>query len=161
MAKKSATIKADKSVIAKLTAKKNLERTPAPIKIGGRDDADLTMRALSIRQPWAEEILRGVKTIEFRGKITHFRGTVYVYASLGRYRKDEEATFVEDIGCEIDNLPRGLIVGTIDILNCVENKKHKDFEWTLANPKRLKILLKPTNQPNPTWFSPFGTPVDD
>jgi len=138
-----------------------MERAPTPIKIGGRENADLSLRALSIRQPWAEQIMRGVKMIEYRGKITHFRGTVYLYASLGRYRKDEEASFVDNLGYEIDGLPRGLIVGTIDIVNCVEDKKHKIFEWTLAKPKRLKTLLKPTNQPNPTWFFPFGNPDDE
>lgn len=29
------------------------------------------MRALSIRQPWAELILRGVKTVEYRSRRTH------------------------------------------------------------------------------------------
>ena len=34
-----------------------------------------TMRALSIRQPWAELILRGVKTVEYRSRATRSDAT--------------------------------------------------------------------------------------
>jgi len=45
------------------------------------------MRALSIRQPYAELILRGVKTIEFRSRPTHIIGQrFYIYASKGKSR---------------------------------------------------------------------------
>ena len=91
---------------------------------------------------------------------TNIRGTIYIYAGLGRYPKDEEASLVEDIGYYIDDLPRGFIVGTVDIVDCVQNQAEGDFEWSLANPKRLKIFLKPTNRPNPIWFFPFGNPAD-
>jgi hypothetical protein len=40
------------------------------------------MRALSIRQPWAELILRGVKTVEYRSRPTRIIGErFYIYAS--------------------------------------------------------------------------------
>jgi len=40
------------------------------------------MRALSIRQPYAELILRGIKRIEYRSKPTHIIGErFYIYAS--------------------------------------------------------------------------------
>ena len=38
------------------------------------------MRALSIRQPWAELILQGHKTIEVRSQRTNIRERVYIYA---------------------------------------------------------------------------------
>src|SRR5205809_702044 len=40
------------------------------------------MRALSIRQPHAERILRGTKTAEYRSRPTGIRERVYIYASL-------------------------------------------------------------------------------
>ncbi len=43
------------------------------------------MRALSIRQPHAEAIMRRVKPIEYRTRPTHIRERVYIYAGLGRY----------------------------------------------------------------------------
>ena len=46
------------------------------------------MRALSIRQPWAELILRGVKTVEARPKRTHKKGErVQIYAGLQRIER--------------------------------------------------------------------------
>ena len=42
------------------------------------------MRALSIRQPFAELILRGIKTSEFRSRSTRIVGErFYIYASKG------------------------------------------------------------------------------
>src|SRR3954466_10018261 len=45
------------------------------------------MRALSIRQPWAELILRGVKTVEYRSRPTHVVGQrFWLYAARGPAR---------------------------------------------------------------------------
>src|SRR6185503_2281537 len=42
------------------------------------------MRALSIRQPWAELILRGVKTVEYRSRPTRVVGErFWLYAARG------------------------------------------------------------------------------
>ena len=49
------------------------------------------MRALSIRQPWAELILLGHKTIEVRSKRTNLRERVFIYAELNRIEPAEEA----------------------------------------------------------------------
>ena len=45
------------------------------------------MRALSVCQPFAEQILSGEKRIEYRSLPTNIRGRVYIYASK-RERKD-------------------------------------------------------------------------
>jgi hypothetical protein len=139
----------------KSKAKESFKREP---KTGGQEDADITMRALSIRQPWAEQIMRGEKVIEFRGKPTNIRDTVYLYASLGRYPKLDELEIIDEVGFEIDELPRGFIVGTVEIADC-EELGNGQYGWTLKKPKRLKKLLKPTQQPNPTWFYPFVSPT--
>ena len=47
-------------------------------------------RAISIRQPWVEQILRRVKSREFRDFPTNIRERVYLYASLR-----PESTFSE------------------------------------------------------------------
>src|SRR3954452_22760527 len=42
------------------------------------------MRAVSIRQPYAELILRGIKTVEYRSRPTRIVGErFYIYASKG------------------------------------------------------------------------------
>lgn len=40
------------------------------------------VRALSIRQPYAEQILHGTKRIEYRSKPVRFCERVHIYASL-------------------------------------------------------------------------------
>jgi hypothetical protein len=45
------------------------------------------MRALSIRQPFAELILRGIKTVEYRSRPRKIIGERFlIYASKGRVR---------------------------------------------------------------------------
>ncbi|WP_437193274.1 SNF2-related protein [Planctomicrobium sp. SH527] len=109
------------------------------------------LRALSIRQPWAELILRGEKTVEYRSQATTVRGKVYIYASLAKLDPGYEQ--IEG------DLPRGLIVGTVEITSC-ENG-NGDFEWILSNPQRLAEPIAPKEQPQPVWFFPFGRPEEE
>jgi len=77
------------------------------------------MRALSIRQPHAEAILRGVKKIEYRSRPTSIRGWIHIYAGKGRYSAEDEAEMMADYGIRgvtCDDLPRGVLVGTVDKL---------------------------------------------
>ena len=60
------------------------------------------MRALTIRQPWAKLILRGIKTIEVRSRLTRVRGRVYIYASLGRIGPEQEARVSRDSGLDVN-----------------------------------------------------------
>src|SRR5262245_14035781 len=51
------------------------------------------MRALSIRQPWAELILRGIKTVEYRSRPTRIVGErFYIYAAKGVGREGWRVT---------------------------------------------------------------------
>lgn len=109
-------------------------------------------RALSIRQTHAEAIMRGVKTTEFRTGPTKTRGRIHIYASLGRYSAEDEAELmeayrIEDVSC--DDLPRGAIIGTVDLHDCEEG------DWHVKEPERAKKLRKPKNHPQPVWFTPF------
>lgn len=112
----------------------------------------MKLRALSLRQPHAEAVMRGVKTTEYRKRPTKIRGRAYIYASLGRYSTAEEAEWmakygIEDVSC--DDLPRGVIVGTVDLYDC------DGGEWYVRNAERATRLRKPKNQPQPIWFNPF------
>jgi ASCH domain len=110
------------------------------------------MRALSIRQPHAEAILRGIKRIEYRSGPTKVRGRVLIYAGLGRYPAADEAEMLREYGIRdaaCDDLPRGVLVGTVDLYDC------DDGEWHVRDPQRASKLVKPKNQPQPVWFNPF------
>ena len=107
------------------------------------------MRALSIRQPYAEQILRGKKQFEYRGRPTNIRERVYIYASLTPgYLEDWE-----EMKMQPGDLPTGVLVGTVEIKDCTG--KPGDYEWHLAKPERLQRKLKPKEHPQPAWFYPF------
>ena len=99
------------------------------------------MRALSVRQPYADQIMRGKKRIEYRSRPTKIRGRIYIYASL---------TLAFSNG---EDLPRGVIVGTVELFDCT--KGPHDYEWHLRNPKRFARPRKPVGKPQPVWFNPF------
>ena len=105
-------------------------------------------RAISIRQPFVEMILRGTKKIEYRSRKTNIRERVYLYASL-KMQKD----ICEEEGFDCDQLPTGVIVGSVEIVDCTEEGLN-DYEWHLANPERLSEFLKPKNQPQPGIWRP-------
>jgi hypothetical protein len=107
------------------------------------------MRAMSIRQPYAEQILREHKTIEYRGRPTNIRERVYFYASLTPgAMEDWEAMHMQP-----GDLPVGVLVGTVEISNCTGGPG--DYQWHLTKPDRLKRHLKPKKHPQPVWFYPF------
>ncbi len=125
-------------------------------------------RALSVRQPWAELIMRGVKQIEVRSRPTHVRGRVHVYASLGTAAAPHCDRVEREYGLEIASLPKGVLVGTVEIIGCrplTEGDSHAaafpiasdrmDYAWLLAEPRRSSQLVKPRNQPQPIFFRPF------
>lgn len=109
------------------------------------------MSALSVRQPYAELIMRGKKKYEYRSLITHKRGRVYIYASM---TPGDEHDF-KRLGLKPGDLPTGVLVGTVEITNCTG--RPGDYEWHLANPERLPELIKPERKPQPVWFKPFNT----
>ena len=109
-------------------------------------------RALSIRQPHAEAIMRGIKTTEYRSRRTNVRGRIYIYASLGRYHLESEKEMLAEYGITDisgDHLPRGVLIGTVELYDCDEG------DWKLRDPQRLDEPVKPLVQPQPIWFYPF------
>ncbi len=111
------------------------------------------MKTLSIRQPWAELILQGHKTIELRTWRTHYRGRILIHAGYNVERDGCEA-----YGINPDELTRGALVGTVEIVDMVEfdhdsfakmRDEHLDLGdwpgdvlgWRLANPQRLETPI--------------------
>jgi hypothetical protein len=107
------------------------------------------MSALSIRQPNAEQILRGVKKTEYRNMPTNRRERVYIYAS----KTPHDSRSWNKIGLKPGDLYTGVLVGTVEVAGC--RKVRGEYGWDLAKPIRLKRPLKPKNHPQPAWFYPF------
>jgi hypothetical protein len=135
------------------------------------------MRALSIRQPYAEQILRGVKTIEYRSRPTRVIGQrFYIYAArtwagvagaggsgagasgaagsgAGGSGAGGSGAGHDATGIREGDAPTGVIVGSAVISKCVRNNGH--YEWHLTGVKRLKRPRPPHRQPQPVWFRPW------
>ena len=124
------------------------------IELGDISDADKSLRALSVRQPWAEQIMLGEKAIEYRSFQTDVRGIVYIYASATRYDARNEREIQAEVGMNLDSLPRGVILGTVDVYDCQQGSAG-NFEWLLRSPSRLAKPLRPKRKPEPAWFFPF------
>lgn len=99
------------------------------------------MRALSVRQPYADQIIKGTKRVENRSRPTKVRGRIYIYASETPASPKGEV------------LPRGVIIGTVEISNCTGDPDN--YRWQLRNPKPLSRPKKPKGRPQPVWFNPF------
>ncbi len=106
-------------------------------------------RALSIRQPYAEMIMRGAKKVEIRSGPVNIRERVYIYAS----KTPGEKEAFKEIKKHPGDLPVGVLVGTVEITGCTG--KPGDYKWHLSNPERLPKNIKPKNRPHPRWFHPF------
>jgi len=132
-------------------------------------DTTNTMRALSIRQPYAELILRGIKTVEYRTRATRIIGErFHIYASktpasrpiwsedlqVGRPPK-WMIELAEQIGLmEPDALlPTGVIVGSAVIEKVTQNDDL--FEWHLIEVERATRPRRPAKHPQTVWFKPF------
>lgn len=123
------------------------------------------MIALSIRQPWASLILKAGKDIENRCWPTNVRGRILIHAAKGMTRDEHDdalafgiaairadpknagATKVvtlRDLGFAFDELERGGIVGSVEIVDCVRDSKSPwfmgEFGFVLRDPQPMPFV---------------------
>lgn len=139
------------------------------------------MLALSVRQPFAELILRGIKTIEYRSRPTRLLGQRFaLYASRGggdwRKRSDGGsakawsldlampsvidvrlpwlAEWAEALRLFDQPLPTGVIVGTavVESVSAGDETSGGMFRWHLAGVERLATPRLPKGRPQPVWW---------
>jgi predicted transcriptional regulator len=107
------------------------------------------MKTLSLKQPFAELVVSGKKTIELRNWNTKFRGKFLIHAS-----KTSDSKAMKKF--RLERLPVGVIIGKAEIIdvkkyeNDLEHKKDKnkhlaDSSWgkygfVLKNAKRIKPI---------------------
>lgn len=106
--------------------------------------------ALSIRQPWAWLIIHGGKDIENRNWPTRFRGRLLVHASKGMTREEYRqcarfivsdsriAHLIQSLP-PMEELPKGGIVGSVDVIDCVTESGSPwfvgDYGFVLRKPR--------------------------
>lgn len=111
------------------------------------------MKALTIKQPWASLIAVGMKDIENRTWKTNYRGRILIHSARTTYpggwnsltqAQLNEAIKTGLVGRHIEaSLPHGAIIGSVEIVDCVQNHpslwaEKGVWNWVLANP----ILFK-------------------
>lgn len=74
-----------------------------------------SIKAWSVRQPYATLIMLGLKQIETKTKTTKFRGTVMVHASSTMGPRERAVAIRE--GFDPDALPRGVLLGSVEIVD--------------------------------------------
>jgi hypothetical protein len=95
---------------------------------------------LSVRQPWAYLIFRHAKNVENRSTRIRYNGPLLIQAALtiGPAEREE----AEKRGLNLAKLVRGAIVGTVDVVDCVQDSKSGwaipgKWHWILSNPREL------------------------
>lgn len=106
------------------------------------------MKTISIKQPWASLIAHGIKDIENRTWRTNYRGRVLIHAAGCHGRKfsvdltDAQAKVSFGVIAKetmFGNMPFGSIIGSAEIVDCVQAHssiwaEKNVWNWVLANP---------------------------
>ncbi len=109
----------------------------------------MKVKALSFRQPWAELVLQGKKTLDLRTWSTPYRGPLAIYAS-----QTVEKDRCQEHGIDPARLTTGAVIGLVDLVGVVEldaaayaaragehlggRSYHPPmFGWELSNPRPL------------------------
>ncbi len=80
------------------------------------------MKCLSLKQPFADLLALGEKTIELRKWNTKFRGKFLVHAS-----KNMDTEACERLDIDIDKLRKGAIIGYAFLYDVKEYKSQEEF----------------------------------
>ena len=121
------------------------------------------MKACTVYQPYAHAIVAGVKHYETRPRRTHIRGRVAVHAGrldevqATKHLTNGEFWAVLEAAGGGGNLPRGAVIGTVEIVDCVPVEELVDsldnrerllgdyspgrFAWVLQNPVKFKTPI--------------------
>ncbi len=142
----------------------SMNRRPAVIS----SEIDPERLALGIQQPWAELILRGIKTLEIRSQPTRVRGPIYLYASRRVSTLPAAKIAAREHGIDLEALPRGVLVGSVHVVNsqaaaprdaqaaCLPTELLIDRHcWQLAGALRLSHPVPVRFLPYGVWFYPF------
>ena len=109
------------------------------------------MKAISIKQPWASLIVHGIKDIENRTWMCpkkYIGHRVLIHASLKGAnfwnspvvgRVDEFLREISKSGTDWSNYPNGAIIGSVKIVDCVQNHssvwaEKGVFNWVASDP---------------------------
>ena len=110
----------------------------------------MTLKVLTLKQPWASLVAEGIKKYEFRTWKTNYRGKILIHAGAG-IDKEEMKKF-NHLNLEY---PSKRIIAEVEIEDCLElddklnniiisenniaygSKKRTGYAWKLKNAKKI------------------------
>jgi hypothetical protein len=107
------------------------------------------LKAISVRQPWAWLIIHGGKDIENRTWSSGVRGRVLIHAAKSMTHDEYDSAWLSSFGHiptplpGFNDLPRGGIVGSVEIVDCVQQSPSRwfvgDYGFVLRDPRPLSF----------------------
>lgn len=108
------------------------------------------MKAITVKPVWAWAIIHAGKNIENRSWLTHIRGPVAIHASKNLTRSEYEESkeylprrWRKELPA-YEDLPRGVIIGVVDLVDCVTESKSRwfggDYGFVLKNARPIKPI---------------------
>ncbi|OGC44459.1 hypothetical protein A2V54_00360 [candidate division WWE3 bacterium RBG_19FT_COMBO_53_11] len=114
---------------------------------------ELLLWALSVRQPWTNLIVWGLKDIEIRTWVTNYRGLLLIHAgaTLDRFGM---------VRFPMATIPMGAIIGSVKLVDIVRFTRRTWKEW---GDRHLDIGRFPTDRELYGWIledpRPFAKPI--
>jgi len=115
------------------------------------------IKAITVRQPWAELILRKRKPYELRSWSTNYRGLLVIHSAMKM-----DSDLVRQVGLNPDKLIRGAFVGFVVLSNVrpytrADSKLLKKqragggwypnlFSWVITKPRRISPAINAKGQ---------------
>ena len=98
----------------------------------------LTMKALSVRQPWAYAIFHLGKDVENRTWPTPYRSRIAVHVA-----KRVNVAECRRLGLDPRTLPTGCVIGTVELSDCLRGARSKwavrgMWHWILRKPRLFR-----------------------
>jgi len=109
-----------------------------------------SLKAITVKPVWAWAIIYAGKNIENRSWRTHIRGSVAIHASKNLTRSEYEESkkrlprrWRKKLPA-YEDLPRGVIIGAVELVDCVTESKSPWFEgdygFVLKNQRPIKPI---------------------
>jgi hypothetical protein len=103
------------------------------------------MKALSVRQPFADLIVSGLKPIENRTWRTSHRGLLYIHAGTQKHSmRHAEIEYRFGVRLAKNHRAYGAIIGHVELVDIVEESSSRWFDgpygWVFVNPARIEPI---------------------
>lgn len=105
-----------------------------------------SQNVLTIKNPWAYLIIRGLKDVENRSWKTNYRGKLLIHTSQSPIKFNSFEIFTPDQiktiqtnNIDFNNLINSAIIGEVELIDCIQNSnsiwaESGQWHWVMKNP---------------------------